>query len=224
MYELTLLEDMPEGIESYRSYCKMTKFDEIKACPICNISIAPTFIGDIDVGNYRYLLLLCPQCEKLFISEYEYYEQIDEFQHTTLFPRQSISKEFEEPISNISPLFSKVYNQAVEAESYGLDEIAGMGYRKSLEYLIKDYIIYRNPERTEEVKNKLLGSCINELVGNPKIKAMAKGATWIGNDETHYIRKWMDKDINDLKKLIDLTVYWIMFEVKTEEYEAVMKL
>lgn len=224
MYDLTLLNDMPDGIESYRDYCTGMGFEEIKTCPICNVSIAPTFICDIDIGNDRYLVLLCPQCEKLFISSYEFCYEINVFEHKSIFPKCSITKEFEEPINVISPMFSKVYNQAVEAEVHELDEIAGMGYRKSLEYLIKDYIIYRNPNLEVEVKNKFLGNCINELVENPKIKAMAKGATWIGNDETHYIRKWADKDINDLKKLIDLTIYWIMFEVKTEEYEAAMRL
>ncbi|NGT51777.1 DUF4145 domain-containing protein [Clostridium perfringens] len=99
-----------------------------------------------------------------------------------------------------------------------------MGYRKALEFLIKDYLIHKNSEIKEEIEGKLLGKCINENVENPKIKKMAKGASWLGNDETHYIRKWKDKDINDLKKMIDLTVYWIAYELKTEEYEEIMKL
>lgn len=53
---------------------------------------------------------------------------------------------------------------------------------------------------------------------------MAKGASWLGNDETHYVRKWKDKDISDLKKMIELTVYWISYELKTEEYEKIMQL
>ena len=53
---------------------------------------------------------------------------------------------------------------------------------------------------------------------------MAKGAVWIGNDETHYVRKWIDKDISDMKRLIDLTLYWMNFERMTEEYKEKMKL
>ena len=49
--------------------------------------------------------------------------------------------------------------------------IAGMGYRKALEYLIKDYIIYINPDKESEVKSMLLGKCINDLVENPKINS-----------------------------------------------------
>ena len=53
---------------------------------------------------------------------------------------------------------------------------------------------------------------------------MAKGATWLGNDETHYVKKWENKDITDLKNLIDLTLAWIGLELKTEEYTNDMNL
>ena len=36
--------------------------------------------------------------------------------------------------------FIDVYNQSLEAEIKGLDEIAGMGFRKSLEILVKDFV------------------------------------------------------------------------------------
>ena len=34
----------------------------------------------------------------------------------------------------------------------------------------------------------------------------------LGDDETHYERRWIDKDLNDLKNLIRLTVNWIANE------------
>lgn len=48
-------------------------------------------------------------------------------------------KEFDSEIQEISPSFVKIYNQALAAEELNLSEIAGMGYRKSLEFLIKDF-------------------------------------------------------------------------------------
>ena len=53
---------------------------------------------------------------------------------------------------------------------------------------------------------------------------MAKGAIWLGNDETHYERKWVDKDIDDLKTLIDLTLHWINYETLTEQYKESMNI
>ena len=63
---------------------------------------------------------------------------------------------------------------------------------------------------------KFLNNCIQDNVQNENIKNVAKRAVWLGNDETHYIRKWADKDVNHLKQLIELTIKWIESEVETE--------
>ena len=44
----------------------------------------------------------------------------------------------------------------------------------------------------------------------------------MGNDETHYVRKWEDKDLEDLKKFIQLTEHWIESEHLTREAIAEM--
>ncbi len=41
--------------------------------------------------------------------------------------------------------------------------------------------------------------------------------------ETHYIRKWEDKDVDDLKLLIRLTVNWIESHILTAQYTKEMK-
>jgi hypothetical protein len=95
--------------------------------------------------------------------------------------------------------------------------VCGCGYRKALEFLIKDYIIFRDTSKKEEVEKMLLGKCIEVHVDHATIKNVAKRAAWLGNDETHYVRKWIDKNIDDLKTLIDLTVHWIETEQLTEK-------
>ena len=54
------------------------------------------------------------------------------------------------------------------------------------------------------------------------VELCASRATWLGNDETHYIKKWPDKDLSDLKKLIDLTLHWISADILTRELELSM--
>lgn len=125
-------------------------------------------------------------------------------------------KEFNEEIIRLSPSFCEIYNQAYSAEQMQLEQITGVGYRKALEFLIKDYLISLHPENEEEIKKKPLGKCINDNVSDIKIKNVAKRATWIGNDETHYVRKWENKDISHLKSLIDLCVHWIEAEINTK--------
>jgi hypothetical protein len=136
-------------------------------------------------------------------------------------PYTIIEIEYSASIKTCSPMFIKIYNQANVAEIKGLDEIAGVGYRKSIEFLIKDYIISKN-ENEETIKSTSLGNCIKKYIDDPKIRVCAERATWLGNDETHYIRKWTNKDISDLKTLIKITTNWIESSLLTEEYLKAM--
>ena len=47
--------------------------------------------------------------------------------------------------------------------------------------------------------------------------------TTLGNDETHYERRWTDKDIQDLKRLLTMTINAIDNELLAKKYEAEMK-
>ncbi len=44
------------------------------------------------------------------------------------------------------------------------------------------------------------------------------GAFWLGNDETHYLRKWEQHDVDDLVTLIKLTTNWIEIEHLSKSY------
>jgi hypothetical protein len=95
---------------------------------------------------------------------------------------------------------------------------------RHLEFLIKDYLISKtdDPTRHEHIKRKMLGACISDYVTDNRIKAVAERAAWLGNDEAHYVRRWDEHDIADLKRLIDLTVKWIEMELETGEALASM--
>lgn len=138
-------------------------------------------------------------------------------QHPTYKVKLNI---FSEAVQSISSRFIKVYQQAHTAEEDDLDEIAGPGYGKALEILVKDYLIKILPEDEELIKSLSLYNCIEQKLENSKIKALAKKATIIRNDETHYQRKYEESDINDLKKLINATASWIDLESYTSEVIA----
>jgi hypothetical protein len=124
---------------------------------------------------------------------------------------------FSEPVQQISPKFVEIYNQAHLAESQNLNEIAGPGYGKALEFLIKDYLIKKLPTEEATIKSLSLYNCIDQKLDNPKIKALADKARVVRNDETHYERKYEQSDVNDLKKLINATASWIDLESYTAE-------
>ena len=105
-----------------------------------------------------------------------------------------------------------IYNEAIEAESHNLEEISGVGFRKALEFLMKDYCMLLHPEEKEKIIKMTLAGVIKTYVEDPSIKSISQRAVWLGNDETHYYRKWEGKTVEDVKKLIELTVYWIKME------------
>lgn len=194
-------------------------------CPICHVRMVTNPIGTWLVGHSGDGLIVetvfqCANngCNELFISKY--YKPNGGlcaiYRSSVPYVKQQL--EFDEDISQLSAAFTKIYNQAHTAESDGLDEIAGIGYRKALEFLIKDYCILKAPDSAEKIKAMFLGKCIKECVDNPLIIEAAERAVWLGNDETHYVRKWEEHDIMDLKRLIEITQYWILMECKHKKY------
>lgn len=201
-------------------------------CPICEDSIMPRMVQNfknLKINIYSFLFE-CPSCGKGFLGHYELSDQQETYQTSRynllncidVFPKIPKEKEFDNSLKNVSPNFCKIYNEALFAEIYSLNEIAGIGYRKALEFLIKDYCIYRHNDAEEKIKKQLLGQVISEFIDSSKILNLSKASAWIGNDETHYIRKFEDKDINDLKKFIDATVAFITYELISDEAEQLV--
>ena len=197
-------------------------------CPICNSKIFPNKHSEIFNKSVKLVSIFfsCPACGKGFISHYEYnpirVRQFDNMNYNYLelidsYPKFPKQKKFDNTIENLSPSFTKIYNQAVAAESYNLDLISGMSYRKALEFLIKDYCIFRNKNEESKIKSMQLGQVIDLYIDSPKIKNLAKASTWIGNDETHYTKKFENKDINDLKRFIDTTVAFITYDLISDD-------
>lgn len=203
------------------------KFDkEPHLCPHCHRSIAPQTFQAFRKGRLLEIVFRCPDdnCRMTFLG---YYEEQSPFNSHFFYQKNSVGtvkgRTFTEEIQSVSASFIAIYNQALVAEGYQLDQIAGIGLRKALEFLIKDYVCLQKPEKSEDIRKKFLGACINDDVNNPNIKEMATRAVWLGNDETHYVRKWDDKDIIDLKILINITLHWIEMEMLTEKYKQSME-
>lgn len=199
--------------------------DPIDHCPVCKKSGDPIIIKAFYIGNPQkapvQIVYQCryQKCNTIFVVQYNRLmtERMEaEYYLKYTFPMFFEKKSFSPEIIQVSPLFVEIYNQSKDAEHIELEQIAGCGYRKSLEFLVKDYLIYLNPKKTEDIKIKWLGNCINEI-SNAEIKGCAKRAVWLGNDETHYCRKWETKDIDDMKNIIDLLVIWIMLEIRTKK-------
>jgi len=177
------------------------------------------FFTDTYYGNRVERVLRCPRekCQRLFISRYHLARPSDEHRLVGSVPVELMDENFSDEVKEISKDFCEIYNESQKAEKRGLTLVAGPGYRKSLEFLVKDYLCARNPGEAEEIKRTQLGPCIQKYAMDGRVKAMAARAAWLGNDETHYVRKWEGKDLTDVKKLIGLTLNWIQAEELTKD-------
>ncbi len=97
-------------------------------------------------------------------------------------------------------------------------QIAGPGYRKAFEFLIKDYAKSLEPLKEKDIESKFSGAVVAEFVPDARIQAVATRCLWLGNDETHYLRRWTDHDLEDFVTLIKLTTNWIEIEHLSKAY------
>jgi hypothetical protein len=204
-------------------------------CPICNLHGRPEYIASrVIEGLQRYIGFMifgCPadKCRSLFLARYSVFPGSNPMKgalQSLSLPMFTDLTQFPENIRNVSPAFCEIYDQANKAEVNNLDQICGPGYRKSLEFLIKDYLINHTHQADTDaqvkIKSWFLGKVIEEFVDEDRIKKFAKRAAWLGNDETHYVRKWETKDVSDLKSLIKITVNFVDLAIEAEAHLAEM--
>ena len=194
-------------------------------CPHCGTAIneMPLSSHFIPAQNVPSILTVgsiffCPHCEQFFFADIivpDSFRTVDG-EILSIYPASSVSTLFSENIKALSPKFVEIYHQAEVAESNNLSEICGIGYRKALEFLVKDFIISQNPDHESDVKKQRLSDCISSYIDNPRIKSVSTASAWIGNDETHYIRKHEDYGLKELKVFIMAVVSYIDTELSVQ--------
>lgn len=202
-------------------------------CPRCKSQVAPNPLFSIaydknDGKSYVAIISYCTGCHDVFITRYKMGTVLPKnpvaFYSDGLICSEPIypsEHDFGKEIYQLSPQFCKIYNQSLSAESHCLNELAGLGYRKALEFLIKDFAIHEFPAAEEDIKKKSLSQCIADHISDNRIKDLAQRSAWIGNDEAHYIRKQQDLDVSDMKDFIMATVYFIGIILITEKAASI---
>lgn len=194
-------------------------------CPCCGIYLSPHFLYGVRIDyeeeteNKVFVLNFCPKCDECFISRHTYNEDEYAYDFHSAAPMTPSKYVFSQNIAELSPNFVKIYNEALAADQLGFSGICGMGYRKALEFLVKDYIIKQNPLLEKTVSSKMLGACINDHLSDNRLKSLAKASAWLGNDETHYSRKHTDFSVKDLKLFINAFVTFIDAELAYQDAE-----
>lgn len=171
-----------------------------------------------DGGNVVAITFLCPSCSKFSVYEYDELGYSGNFVLVDYSYTKDVKVNLPQNINEVSKEFVDIYKQAAIAEAYGLINICGVAYRKAAEFLIKDYVIRKFPESEESIKKEFLGKIISDkLIDFPKIQTLAQATAWLGNDETHYVRKHNDKDLADLKVFLLAAATFIAADYDADE-------
>lgn len=185
-------------------------------CPKCNTGIIPTIESYTNLlfrpsgVEFFIVTFFCPSCFDAFVERYNYY---DRKTFPMGYPINKIyDKNVSDAIKDLSPDFYEIYSQALTAEKNNLNEVSGMAFRKSIEFLIKDFLIISKGHPKDEISKLPLQKAIN-LIDDIRIKTLATASVWLGNDETHYIKKHTDRGQEDIKIFIKSLYSFIHHEL-----------
>jgi hypothetical protein len=198
-------------------------------CPHCHIANQPEDLGDVydSTTDLLYTIWNCNAkiCNKVFIVENVGYNFSEYFVNrflvgtskSPIWPKPILDLKDSKSESEEPSKFIKAYLQSLQAEAMGLDEIAGMGFRKSIEYLVKDWAIHNNPDEKDKILRLTLSQIINQYFSGD-IKEILERATWLGNDHSHYHKLFEEFNISHLKELIGLVMVELDREYRKKHY------
>ena len=180
-------------------------------CPHCLAFQDGITIGAhvMELGDAEYLSVIkfrCANCNKLYVVMYTFNMHTKSSKYELTYPAISLSYS-NERINKVSPRFIEMYNQALQCESVGNLDLAAIGLRASLEILIKDYAINELKKSRDEVAGKKLFDSISEYLSkDPELISSADVVRILGNDFTHYDRKYPEHDYEVLKSYMSIFI------------------
>lgn len=206
-------------------------------CPFCkntgkqNIIAATAYFGKHDKYD-GCSLSACSYCGSNSVNYYELDKDNSShvgditFKLVCTSPQMIKSDDIPDLITEKFPRFTKIYNQSKQAFEDSLDEIAGMGFRKSIEILITDFLKDFTPEGVNdewlENPKTSLSQKIDKL-GSKRLITLSKTISYLGNDETHYTRRHEEHDTKSLLAFIKPLLSEIENELTYIEAENFLK-
>lgn len=197
-------------------YPKELEFDVENHCPFCAYYNEPKRLLALYNSNEELriatVFFKTHCCDNNFVSIYS----IDKNDITKLiatYPTGS-PEVFPQVIFDLSPDFIKLYTQSKTAEDNAHFELASTGYRNAIEFLIKDFAIKFLAKSPEEVAPKTLYKAIEDYLPDEKLVKSADVTRILGNDTTHYIRKYPQLDLKTLKRYLGYFIDIVAKEIE----------
>ena len=127
-------------------------------CPYCGKGIEPIELTSHYVSQIDEVveILFCNKCQKVFVAKYNDASKFEgiPLNYNEVLPKTNDIEQIDKIVQEKFPTFCEIYKQAVRADKLELNLIVGPGYRKALEFLLKDYCISFN----EDEKEKIIGT------------------------------------------------------------------
>ncbi|MDH6534072.1 hypothetical protein M2101_000730 [Parabacteroides sp. PM5-20] len=196
------------------------RYDKLPTeCVFCHKDIVP----EILFASLDYLTLSiickCPKCCKIIVGAYEQpYNQYGDILKNADYRLKNLSvgnfkkQNFSDIIKKISPLFVDVYNRAIHAETLNMKELLSFGYFKSIDCLLRDYLIYTEKITKEKKQEYSLRELVEAGVNYPSLSDHMKQSKWIDYDLNR--DSFSKSDDEDMKLVIGLLIQWIEMESK----------
>lgn len=213
-----------------------TKFEVqvLDKCPICQYGIDMSTCNytnfhdmhDISKSFNILSVYCCPHCHNGFVVIHYMNVQKNRFveKSQSVYPTIASSLQADENIRQISPGFYEIYNQCLIAKNEGLNRIYGMGFRKALEKLVKDYSIYGHQKDEKWIRTNreaTLHKCIEKYFKDSDVKTALMACKWLGNNESHYENCNTEEDLQLFEDLIEDTLYYIHREIRHKKAEHI---
>lgn len=181
--------------------CISGQYEKPMTCPYCGVYTEATVVNGesfILTGNQSAIIISfeCTRCKRQFLAVY--IEEDNRLTLNTIIPVAD-ADEVHPGLKTVSPEFERIHQQSYRAELRGDIDIAAVGYRTALEVLIKDFAIRELGEEEEEVASKKLAQAIEDYSGTVGMKNAENVVRKLGNDYTHYRKKYEPLSFMELK-------------------------
>lgn len=183
-------------------------------CPRCGRDLVPEVLsckvlrGNPSAGNYT-ITITCSICRSPIYLDISRSQGVPVGKVNAFYPADTVF-DIPQEMLTLYPNFAKLYRESAIAEAKGLS-ICGMGYRKALETLVKEYALGTFPDNADSIRNETLSKTI-QRINNQHIQTLAKASTWLGNDQTHLEVKHPNYGVSDMKNFIKALCYFILME------------
>lgn len=193
------------------------KYQKPAICPHCGFGtdaiVKENNYYSFNDGRLLTSVCECTACHKSFFFACENPgTNTDDAPMVCMYPSTQIEPYKNENLAAISERFIDMYNQALQAEYNQNFELAAIGFRSSLEILVKDYAIQELGEPAETVAKQSLCNAIATYLQQADLVNTADVVRILGNDYTHYKRKYPEHDFVLLKKYME--IFLSQIEVK----------